>query len=73
MIGSQLEHINQIGLKTYTYHSYPWPSIKLEISIGQDEQPNQIEPLQQPCFVVVIVDDYSNKPSNTSNCHENAS
>jgi len=73
LIGSQLEHTNQIGLKTYTCHSYPWPSIKLEISIGQDEQPNQIEPLEKRCFVVVIVDDYSNKLNNTSHCHENAS
>jgi hypothetical protein len=73
LIGSQLEHINQIGVKTYTCHSYPWPSSKSEISINQDEQPNQIEPLEKPCFVGVIAYDYSNKLNNTSHCHENAS
>ncbi len=72
MIGSQLEHIDQIGLKIYTCYSYPWPSIKLETSIGQDEQLNQIESLEKPYFVIVIAINYSNKPNDTSHCHENA-
>jgi hypothetical protein len=58
--------------KIYTCYSYLWPSIKLETSISQDEQFNQIEPLGKPCFVVVIALNYSNKPNNTSHCHENA-